>query len=529
MAIYTMDEISENSISADYCIIGAGFAGLFTARKLAQHGKKVVILESGVKQGDPDFMTLSEVDDETGKFTPASESRERGFGGQSRQWGGRFIPLSPHDMGPRPHIGCEEWPISYEEIDSYRREVEKIFSLPDTSYEEEVGRKELGLDKLLPWDEKNINERYPKWATFSKMNLARLLRGEFENNDHIKVWLNATVVDYVFDSEKGLLTAVKARSLKGATLEVHSRFFVVTAGPLESTRILLNLDRASKHRAFEKCQALGHYAHDHLGLRVGDLDVQNSWVANRWFGYYLASDCRRSLHLETTPQAQEKDRAASGFSHVIMDIPEDAPLEVIKNFLRGLQGGKIVMPLSGMVHLAANMDDLFQMAWWQLRYKQLFMAKKIGLGFHVWIEQVPNFNSKIVLSDKVDRLSVPRAKLECIVSDQDERTIRSVINRTKSYWQSAGLEKACPIKWRKEVEDSSFQLASLSQSLIHPYGSTRMGKDSMNSVVNSNLACHHLPNVYVCSGSVFPTAGSANPTMTVMQLALRLGNHLAEQ
>jgi choline dehydrogenase-like flavoprotein len=60
----------------------------------------------------------------------------------------------------------------------------------------------------------------------------------------------------------------------------------------------------------------------------------------------------------------------------------------------------------------------------------------------------------------------------------------------------------------------------------HHMGTTRMSTDARTGVVNADQRAHAVDNLYVTGSSVFPTAGYANPTMTVLALALRLGEHL---
>jgi choline dehydrogenase-like flavoprotein len=60
----------------------------------------------------------------------------------------------------------------------------------------------------------------------------------------------------------------------------------------------------------------------------------------------------------------------------------------------------------------------------------------------------------------------------------------------------------------------------------HYLGTTRMGADPEYSVVNADLRMHTVDNVYITGGSVFPTSGCANPTMTIVALSIRLGDHL---
>jgi choline dehydrogenase-like flavoprotein len=60
-------------------------------------------------------------------------------------------------------------------------------------------------------------------------------------------------------------------------------------------------------------------------------------------------------------------------------------------------------------------------------------------------------------------------------------------------------------------------------------GTTRMSADPKFGVVDSNCRVHGMKNLYVAGSSVFPTGGGVNPTVTVVALALRLGEHLAAQ
>jgi choline dehydrogenase-like flavoprotein len=61
----------------------------------------------------------------------------------------------------------------------------------------------------------------------------------------------------------------------------------------------------------------------------------------------------------------------------------------------------------------------------------------------------------------------------------------------------------------------------------HHMGGTRMSRDTARGVVDADCRVHGLSNLYVGGSSVFPSGGAANPTLTIVQLALRLADHLA--
>jgi choline dehydrogenase-like flavoprotein len=60
----------------------------------------------------------------------------------------------------------------------------------------------------------------------------------------------------------------------------------------------------------------------------------------------------------------------------------------------------------------------------------------------------------------------------------------------------------------------------------HYIGTTRMADDPRRGVVDADCRVHGILNLFVAGSSVFPTGGTANPTLTIVALALRLSDHL---
>jgi choline dehydrogenase-like flavoprotein len=63
----------------------------------------------------------------------------------------------------------------------------------------------------------------------------------------------------------------------------------------------------------------------------------------------------------------------------------------------------------------------------------------------------------------------------------------------------------------------------------HHLGTARMAASPRDGVVDANCRVHGVANLYVAGGAVFATSGQANPTLTILALALRLADHLADQ
>jgi choline dehydrogenase-like flavoprotein len=144
------------------------------------------------------------------------------------------------------------------------------------------------------------------------------------------------------------------------------------------------------------------------------------------------------------------------------------------------------------------------------------------------IEQLPQWHNRISLSDQKDALELPKVKLEWKKTDADEKLFRVMIEKIDRYWK-ANFSDVCDLEWKSEVLNSEVGVVNLAMDLAHPAGSTRMGTSPSDSVVDPHLRVHRIENLSVVSASVFPSSGSANPTLTIMHLAMRAADAIARQ
>jgi len=134
-------------------------------------------------------------------------------------------------------------------------------------------------------------------------------------------------------------------------------------------------------------------------------------------------------------------------------------------------------------------------------------------------EPVPNRESRVTLDRDVDALGIRRAHLTWMLTAADRRFV----------WRSMEVlaqELARRRRGRVLVdEDESVPWQGWSGG-SHHLGTTRMSDDPRLGVVDRDGRVHGIDNLYVAGSSVFPTAGAANPTLTIVALALRLADHL---
>jgi choline dehydrogenase-like flavoprotein len=500
------------------CIIGGGIAGLISASRLSTSGRWVVVLESGDQKPLRQFDAFNVVEQTGETYQNAVDGRVRALGGTSNTWGGRMMPLAPHDMAPRDYLGLSGWPIDKADLDRCIPDIERLFRLDQTSYEELPASPSRLDDDPLSGGHQDMTARWSKWPTFRRRNVAHLLRDTVAIKRNPEVWLNATVLDLLFDSAAGRLTGVMAKSVNGKRLTVMADWFVLAAGTLETTRLLLQLDELTDHRAFAGCNALGRYFNDHLKIEVGRVQPIDSKRTNLVFGYHIGGATRRGLHLETTADAQREDRAASGYVTIRPELSTRSIYRYARNFGKSVQARRFP-ELVPKAEIAKDLGSLAPALYWRVRHKQVHFSPSIDLFVDARIEQVPKSLSRLALSKQRDELGAPMLRMDWRKTDSDKHTLRSVLLRARRFWRSTFLDATSPIAW--SIDPDQDDLVEQTTDTRHPAGTARMGADPRTSVVNPRLACHAIPNVLVASAAVFPSSGSANPTLTIMQIAFR--------
>ena len=148
---------------------------------------------------------------------------------------------------------------------------------------------------------------------------------------------------------------------------------------------------------------------------------------------------------------------------------------------------------------------------------------KYALHYHA--EQIPHPDSRIRLSTETDSFSVPRAIIDFRYTEQD---VQSVIDSHGLLDRALRRNRIARLEYLYAPEQMRERIYAQASDGYHQIGTTRMGIDPEQSVVNANLKVHGLENLFVASSSVFPTAGQANPTLLAVAFGVRLAEHLGK-
>jgi choline dehydrogenase-like flavoprotein len=143
---------------------------------------------------------------------------------------------------------------------------------------------------------------------------------------------------------------------------------------------------------------------------------------------------------------------------------------------------------------------------------------RFSLDFHA--EQEPNPASRVMLGDQTDALSLRRIHVDLRYSEQDVATVGHALAALAHEVQRTRVGRFTYDPAQVEAEITCYGAYG-----GHHIGTARIGRDPRRSVVDSDRRLHEADNVYVVGAAVFPTSGQANPTLTIVALALRLAAH----
>ena len=135
-------------------------------------------------------------------------------------------------------------------------------------------------------------------------------------------------------------------------------------------------------------------------------------------------------------------------------------------------------------------------------------------------EQEPTINNNIELSDDYDFLGMPKIKLNYSLSKKTIYTATNLVENLGNLFINNNFG-------RLSIPDYMSNSSLISDAGYHHIGGTRIGNDPKTSVVNKDLKLHTMNNVFICGSSVFPSGGHANPTLSIVQLSLKLGDHIS--
>jgi choline dehydrogenase-like flavoprotein len=550
----------------DVLVIGSGASGGWVVKEVAERGLTVLMLEAGppriptrdftehvwpyqlkfrgfgdqrrLLQNQPVQRLCYACDEYSHQFFvndlehpytfPADKPfmwiRGRQIGGKTFCWARESYRYSDNEFKAATRDGYgEDWPISYKELEPYYDQVESYIGVSGSR----EGLSQMPDGQFLPPMElscggalakKVIGEKFG-WRVIPDRvaNLTTEHRGrpachycdQCQRGCYTASYFNSPSVTLPAAARTGKLTLVSDAVVSELIVdrtgraegvhyidrithehrEAYARAVVVAAGALESTRILLNSKPPSHPQGVgNSTGVLGKYLMDHFTIEGG--------------GGYMPT--LRSSRREPVGRP-------CGFlipKYVNAGGKDDRN----SNFVRGYRfDGDGSQELYGHAFLLPEFGKQ-----WRERVK-----KDIPYYFAIEAqgECLPREDNFVKLDpNKEDAWGIPALHINASYGNNDKAMAVAMRNQVAAILDEMKLT---------DVSMPKNELSIFGKN-IHECGTARMGNRPEKSVVDRDCKVHDAPNVFVTDGAVFTTQGCYEPTLTIMAISARAGEHIAE-
>ena len=530
----------------DLCIIGSGPAGLTIANELKDSGMTLCVLESGRDKKSSGADNLRQL--ESTGIVVKEQSRERILGGASTVWSGLSSRLDPIDFEQRPFVKMSGWPFPHATLRPYYREAAERYGFPSPD--------QLDAAYLAPL--RSRGEWKPAWNHFdekvflaanSAKNFGAELKYIFGKDDR-DLFLDATVVKLETAPDGAHAVSALVCSSDGSRFRLEAKRFVVATGGIENARLLLNSN--DSHPGLGNAHGqVGRYLMNHPKNYYGVVVLNKPVKELPYYFGHMKEGFAGYAGLRLKEQVQKENGLLNSYVRFEPLYPwSDSPgIEAFVTLIRGmkplmnawLRSKKAsVVPLREYSETGARTETQRELTsfidWLKLFGPVLFHI--VPVCRYVWsrliekgapkvtrvrlrnfMEMEPRAENRVTLADAKDAYGEPLPHVHHECSELDKRSLielHRVLGQEVAALGLGRLESNLPHEQRWPIDlDAS-----------HHMGTTRMGTDPKSSVVDLNCKVHGVDNIYIAGASVFSTSGCANPTLTIVALAIRLASHL---
>jgi len=522
----------------DLCVVGTGPVGMALAVEFERLGDEVLLLEAGGSEVEPAAAEASRARIVDPARHAAMEIAVcRALGGTSWTWGGRCVPYDDIDWMQRDFVADARWPLGHDEIRPwYAPAAEYLLCGGDTFCLPRGPRLSDGL--TLDFVE--------RWARQSRLILEhrdRLLR-----SGRIKLSLKSTVTSLSLSADGSRVESLTVATPDGPRT-VKARRIVLAMGGVETTRLLLHTQQRWPN-AFGG--PLGRYYMGHISGKIANIEFNDpasihdlDFKLDNTGTYYrrrfmLSAETQLQSQLLNTafwpdnPPFYDPAHGSGVLSGVFLALafPPTGRLllpEAIRLAHVGPRPYRLTAHLRnailGAPHAAKDIFRILRDRFFSKPRKPGFLLQNAGgrYALHYHAEQVPHPDSRITLGAERDSFGVPRAVIDLRFTDQDVRSVIDSHRLLDQALQANGIGRLHYWYDPSQLRDRIYAQAS---DGYHQMGTTRMGVDPRQSVVDADLKVHGVENLYVASSSVFPTSGQANSTLLAVAFGVRLASYL---
>ena len=488
------------ALDTDLAIIGAGAAGITLARALAGAPFRICLIESGGLEPEEDIQALAGGESVGVPYGPLEATRLRQFGGSTGHWGGWCRPLDALDFERRDWVEQSGWPIGRAELDPYYPAASAVCEAGPFAYDDIAGWEgKLGVAGFMPPG----GDMVRRVIQFSPpTRFGERYRADLAAAPNLLTLLHANVVDLAASDNAAEVAGLTLATLDGKRHRLTARCYVLAAGGIDNARMMLLSNGVQP-------AGLGNG-----GDMVGRCFMEHPHIYS--MGNLLLPDISTISPL----CLDDQDLAGQGLRGNFMP---SAPFQRSRRLLNATFTLGVSARFASRAEIGAGEHPLAAPLLDVLRDGARPTAG-VPFGFRVGIggagEQSPNRASRVTLGEDRDALGLPRARLDWRPTRDDKASLLRNLRALGASFAAAGLGRL-----HVTLPDDDDWPADLVGG-NHHMGTTRMAAAPKDGVVDGDCRVHGIGNLYIAGSSVFATSGAANPTLTIVALALRLADHL---
>jgi len=548
MLLYSKDLDNRNF---DFCVVGSGPAGIITVLELERLTEKrsILFLEYGVA-GDgthnalDDYIHLSNPEHH---YAPA-ECTNKGLGGTSETWGGRCVMYDKVDFLPRaPFAEHCTWPANIlSDLQPYLAKADSYFECAPGGF---TLREQPGIDY------QPIAEGFREGPVTDSVieKWSRPTRFAAQYGDAVKksknIWLceGIELRQLGVPNPSGQVEEATVRDRAGVQRKVKASCFILAMGGQETTRVLMKSPTVFEKRGGMP-PALGRYYQGHLSGKIASVQFAGDPEKTDFGFKRLAKGEYIRRRLQFTSQALQdhgilntalwldnphyfdlKHRSgAMSFMYLAMLTPRLgrrlAPPTIAHSITKGKVNkvgahvANILRDLPGSLLVPASI--FVRRYCMRRKLPGVFLHSRANLyALHFHAEQIPTTENRMELDQGGESLDIHYG-----YTDKDVESVIKAHELLDDWLKQCGCGHL--VYWYPQHELGK-RIRDGSKDGVHQVGTTRMSAQMEEGVVDKNLMLWGTTNVFVCSSSVFPTSGQANPTFLLGIFAARLGHFLS--
>jgi choline dehydrogenase-like flavoprotein len=506
----------------DVCIVGAGAAGIALAVELRRRGRRVLLLESGGLGYESRTQALYAGETDGLAYPGLTDGRFRVLGGSTSQWGGQILEIDEHVFGPRPWAPGGEWPFAKAELAPHYRRAIALEGLDRALDDADAVWR--ALERPRPDFGQELFSAFSLWCPVT--DFSRLHGKALREDAGLSIYLHANAIELVFAEDGQTARQVRCRTLGGKSASFSAETFVLCMGGIETSRFLLQPPTETNAAPWRDNALIGRHFQDHISCFVATIADCGLQPPAAYFDYQSAGGLRYHPKIKLSPKTQSRLGLLDICGTVVVTNAGQDDLAVAFETYRLLRTRRFdSLSALRLAHFALNLPRLL---WHKVPFSRSASgatpSRNRVLRLCLHCEQSPVSESRVSLSAERDALNQPRARVSWRASAQELQSIRAYVGVAQQAFaaQALGQVVADP-----GVMDDDAALAATFNDSSHHIGGTRMATFAASGVVDPNLRLFGTRNAYVCSSSVFPSAGFVNPTHTIIALAARLAEHLS--